>query len=149
LTGGAGDIITLPVAVGTVIGLSLKHVRNVSADGVAAGLSTLCLLHCLLLPFAVATFPALLVGVGVEHGPWWVHWAMLVVAAPISIWALARGMRVHRDPAYWRIALIGFGLMAAGAVAHGHGPLEQALTVLGGIVVAFAHWHNWRARRAA
>lgn len=131
------------------MGFSLRHVRAPGADGVAAGLSSLCLLHCLLLPFLVATFPALLVGAGLDHGPWWVHWVMLGVAAPVSLWALVRGMRVHRDPAYWRIALVGFGLMAAGALVHGHGAVEQALTVVGGIVVAFAHWHNWRARRAA
>ncbi len=131
-----------------MIELNWKHVRAGGADGVAAGLSSLCLVHCLLLPFAMATFPALLVGSGLDHGPSWLHWAMLGLAAPVSLWALRRGLRVHRDPAYWRMALFGFGLMAAGAMAHGHGLLEQALTVLGGAVVAFAHLHNWRARRA-
>ncbi len=119
-------------------------------DGAAAALSSLCLLHCLLLPIGLGLAPVVSGLSGGElHGAAWVHWVLLAVAAPVSIYALWRGMAFHGDHLPWKVAALGFALMAAGALAHGAGPAEQILTVLGGLVVAFAHWRNWRARRAA
>lgn len=118
-------------------------------DGAAAALSSLCLLHCLLLPLGLALAPALNGFVdSLLHGPVWVHWALLAVAAPVSVYALWRGMEAHGDTRPWKIALLGFLMMAGGAIAHGNLPLEPLLTVGGGLVVAFAHWRNWSARRA-
>ena len=119
-------------------------------DGVAAALSSLCLLHCLLLPVGLGLAPVIAGLSGVHgHGGAWVHWGLLALAAPVSVYALWRGMSVHGDHLPWTIAALGFALMAAGALAHDSGPAEQILTVLGGIVVAIAHWRNWRARRPA
>jgi hypothetical protein len=117
-------------------------------DGAAAALSSLCLLHCLLLPLGLALAPALngLVD-GLLHGPVWVHWALLLLAAPVSVYALWRGVAAHGDSRPWKIALAGFLMMAGGALAHGIMPLEPLLTVAGGLVVALAHWRNWSARR--
>lgn len=122
-----------------------------SVDGAAAVMSSLCLVHCLLLPLALAVSPMLAAGVADEllHGPVWMHWLLIGLAAPVSIYALRRGARVHHSRAPWLLALLGFALMSAGALAHGLGPIEPALTVLGGLVVAFAHWRNWKARQPA
>ncbi|MBS3961020.1 MAG: MerC domain-containing protein [Sandarakinorhabdus sp.] len=124
--------------------------QDATLDGTAAALSSLCLLHCLLLPVGLgvaAVFSGLPGGDG--HANEWVHWALLALAAPVSGYALWRGMALHGDAWPWKFAALGFALMAAGALAHGAGPAEQLLTVLGGFVVAFAHWRNWRARREA
>lgn len=135
--------------------MSSKDLRQDAAgepvlDGAAAALSSLCLLHCLLLPLGLALAPALngLMD-GLFHGPIWLHWALLGAAAPVSVYALRRGFFAHGDSLPWKIALGGFVLMALGALAHGHLLLEPALTVVGGLVVAFAHWRNWNARRPA
>ncbi len=117
-------------------------------DGAAAALSSLCLLHCLLLPLGLGLAPALL-GLGDAHGPVWLHWALLVLAAPVSILALKRGHDLHGDGLPWKLAALGFGLMAAGALVHDMGPAEQILTVAGGLIVAAAHWRNWKARHPA
>lgn len=117
-------------------------------DATAAALSSLCLLHCLLLPLGLGLAPALL-GLSGAHGPAWLHWALLALAAPVSIFALKRGHDVHGDGLPWKLAALGFGLMAAGALAHEIGPAEQLLTVVGGLVVAAAHWRNWKARHPA
>ena len=119
-------------------------------DGAAAVMSSLCLVHCLLLPLALALSPMLAVGVADElaHGPVGVHWLLIGLAAPVSIHALRRGSEAHHRRYPWLLALLGFALMAAGALAHGLGPIEPVLTVLGGLVVAFAHWRNWKARKA-
>lgn len=121
-----------------------------SLDGAAAVMSSLCLVHCLLLPLGLALSPMLAVGMADEllHGPVWVHWLLIALAAPVSIYALWRGSQVHRNRYPWLLALLGFALMAAGALAHGHGPIEPILTVLGGVIVAIAHWRNWKARKA-
>jgi hypothetical protein len=121
--------------------------RDGSVDGAAAALSSLCLLHCLLLPLGLGLAPALS-GLSGEalHGPIWVHWALLALAAPVSVYALWRGVETHGDGRPWKLALAGFLLMALGAWLHGQAPLEQLLTVLGGLMVAFAHWRNWKAR---
>ncbi|MGL6044319.1 MAG: MerC domain-containing protein [Sandaracinobacteroides sp.] len=118
-------------------------------DGAAAALSSLCLLHCLLLPVGLALAP-ILSGLSdtTLHGPIWLHWALLVVAAPVSVYALWRGTSLHGDRRPWAYAGIGFALMAAGALSHDLGLQEQLLTVLGGIVVALAHWRNWKAGAA-
>ena len=120
-------------------------------DGAAAILSSLCLVHCLLLPLALALLPMLAAGVADElvHGPMWVHWLLIGLAAPVSIHALRRGSQAHHRHSPWLLAFLGFALMAAGALAHGLGPIEPALTVSGGLVVAFAHWRNWKARKAS
>lgn len=120
-------------------------------DGAAALMSSLCLVHCLLLPLALALSPMLAVGLADEllHGPVWVHWLLIGLAAPVSVYALWRGAAQHGSRTPWLLAALGFVLMAAGALAHGFGPIEPILTVAGGIIVAFAHWRNWKARKAA
>lgn len=121
----------------------------VPADGVAAALSSLCLVHCLLMPLVLGVAPvAAALGTLDHHGPAWLHWALLALAAPVSVVALRRGVVRHGDDRPWQLAALGFLLMAAGAWVHGQEPLEQLLTVGGGLVVAFAHWRNWRLRRA-
>ncbi|MFN7399060.1 MAG: MerC domain-containing protein [Sandaracinobacter sp.] len=118
-----------------------------TVDGVAAALSSLCLVHCLLLPLALGLAPAVSGLTGeLLHGPIWVHWALLALAAPFSIYALRRGVESHGDGLPWKLAVTGFALMAAGALSHDRGLQEQVLTVIGGLLVAGAHWRNWKAR---
>lgn len=119
-------------------------------DGVAALLSSLCLLHCLLLPvllvMAPALFGTLLPGL---HGPEWLHWAFILVALPFSLHALLKGHALHHQPLPMLLAALGFVAMAAGAMAHGQPLAERWLTVGGGLAVAIAHWINWRLRAKA
>lgn len=131
--------------------VTVHHRDDPSIDGAAALMSSLCLVHCLLLPLGLALSPMLAAGVADEllHGPVWVHWLLIALAAPVSIYALVRGAAIHHSRMPWLMAILGFALMAAGALAHGREVLEPALTVAGGLVVAFAHWRNWKARQVA
>lgn len=121
--------------------------KDGTLDGAAAALSSLCLLHCLLMPLGLGLVP-MIAGLSdhLLHEPEWVHWGLLVVAAPVSVFALSRGVEVHGDGRPWKLALLGFLFMAGGALSHGAGLQEQILTVSGGLVVALAHWRNWKAR---
>ena len=58
----------------------------ISLDSAAIGVSTLCIIHCLALPLLVVALPALAVVAEVE----WVHKALVLVAAPVSLFALTR-----------------------------------------------------------
>lgn len=116
-----------------------------SVDGWAALLSSLCLVHCLALPVGAALLPAL-AGLGDGHSQL-THWLLLGLAMPFSLAALWHGWRRHHVRRWAVLALGGLALMAAGASIHGWA--EQALTVGGGLLVAMAHWRNWRLLRTA
>lgn len=140
-------------------------------DAIAALLSNLCIVHCLILPliFVILPIGALmgsdLVPLSSVHGPSWLHWLLIAIALPASWLALRRGYQGHRDIRPAIIAISGFLLVAAGALAHAmadqgisgghdHGLfaelLEPGLTLLGGLSIGWAHWLNWvRMRQAA
>ncbi len=116
-----------------------------ATDVVAATLSSLCLVHCLLLPLLLLALPALAVTLHVgllATGGF--HWLLIAVAVPVSALALWKGFVRHhnRQPAV--LALLGFALMALGAMAHGQPLAESGLTIAGGALVALAHWRNWQ-----
>lgn len=120
------------------------------ADTLAAAISSLCLLHCLALPLVLAFAPAIHgLQSGAIHGPTWLHWALIGIAIPASIHALRKGYAIHANPVPWKIATLGFMMVASGALAHGFSPIEQVLTVGGGAIIASAHWRNWRSRSEA
>lgn len=117
-------------------------------DALAAAVSGICLIHCLLLPVGLGLIPVLSLQLGdVWHGPEWLHWALLLAAVPVSAHALWRGHAGHGDPWPWRIALLGFLLLAAGALVHPLAIWERLLTVTGAVLLVLAHWRNWRAGR--
>jgi hypothetical protein len=124
-----------------------EHGRPVSTrrgtlDLVAAILSSLCLIHCIAVPVAIALLPALaLVVPDIE----WLHAALLVIAVPASGLALWRGWHVHRNPAPARIGAAGLLVMATALFAVPHSVTEVMLTVGGGLLVATGHLFNLRA----
>ena len=84
-------------------------------DGAAIGLSGLCLLHCLALPFLVGVLP-LLMPFAESH----LHAQMLYFAVPLSIIAVGIGYARHRSARVVVAAAAGLALLIVGAtVAHG------------------------------
>ncbi|MDE1464222.1 MerC domain-containing protein, partial [Spartinivicinus poritis] len=73
----------------------MEKVINVQAiaDKTAVGLSIVCMVHCLLLPIAMVTLPALSV-VSLEDELF--HQLLLIGVLPISIIALTIGCRKHK-----------------------------------------------------
>jgi len=116
--------------------MSASH--NRLSDGVAVGLSGLCLAHCLALPLAAAALPAL----GVMSEAAWVHLAFLAVAAPASALALRGGA----PRAMVVLVAMGLTLLAAGSVEWGGHRLAEALTVAGSLALVSGHVWNWRRR---
>lgn len=111
-------------------------------DKIAVGLSGLCLLHCLLLPFVVAILP-FLGQFDDDH----LHKEMLLFVIPVSVVALAVGFRRHRRTSVVLFGAAGLLVLILGAlVVHDYFGLmaDRAMTVIGSIVLAFTHYQNFR-----
>jgi hypothetical protein len=117
-------------------------------DRVGISLSGICVVHCLLLPVALAALPLWPV---LETAHAWLHPVFAVLLLPTTLAAMAHGYRRHRrnDIA----GLLGAGLvLILGAGFLGHAMpgafTETALTVLGSALLITGHWRNWRTNAA-
>ncbi|PXA82668.1 hypothetical protein DMC25_19645 [Caulobacter sp. D4A] len=108
-------------------------------DGAAIGLSSLCLVHCLALPVMAALLP---LAANLSHAEW-LHPLFLAMAAPISVFALARSGNWRR-PRMVALAAGGLALMTAGAFVPMSDWAEAGLTSLGGLMLAGVHLLNAR-----
>lgn len=117
-------------------------------DGAAIGLSGLCLLHCLALPFFAGVLPVLMPFTD-SH----LHAQILYFAVPLSIVAVGIGYARHHSLRVVIAAAAGLALLILGAtVAHGSlGILaDRLLTISGSLVLAAAHfWNGLLSRRHA
>jgi hypothetical protein len=116
-------------------------------DRVAIALSTICIVHCLAMPFVIAVLPVAAFAVG---GDGHFHTLMLWFVVPTSVLGFALGFRVHR-----RTDIVLFGAVAiatlAAAALWGHSAWDPSVEVLvnvaSSIVLAAAHWRNFREVR--
>ena len=115
-------------------------------DGAAIGLSGLCMLHCLALPFFVGALP-MLMPFTESH----LHAQMLYFAVPLSVIAVGIGYARHRNSNVVLAAVAGMSLLVLGAtVAHGSLGIvaDRLFTISGSIVLAAAHlWNGLLSRR--
>jgi hypothetical protein len=112
-------------------------------DGIAVGLSTLCLVHCLVLPLIVVGVPLL-----AQFAETHLHYQLLVVVVPLSVFALGIGYRRHRNQRILVAGALGLVLLIIGAtVAHTQLGLlaDRVFTIAGSLVLATAHWKNSRS----
>lgn len=115
-------------------------------DQAAIGTSVLCLAHCLAVPLAVAFFPAI---ARIADIPEWFHLVLVLIAMPISGWAMVGGFRRHGAlmPVVW--AVTGLLLMVLGVSGGWSVFAETGITVVGSLVLTIAHVLNWRGRLAS
>ena len=120
------------------------------ADGLAIGLSGLCLVHCLALPVVALAAPAAL---GLERYHWEAHVVFLTIAVTLTFFAFApgklHGQALRRSKRAMSLAGTGIAFMLSALI----GPLHQyetLLTTIGVVILAAAHVLNWwlRARDA-
>ncbi|PAV25526.1 MerC mercury resistance protein [Tamilnaduibacter salinus] len=116
-------------------------------DRLAIGMSTLCALHCLLLPFALVLIPTL----GASFlGDAAFHRALLWLVIPSSLLAVGLGCSRHRDRQVWGYALAGLTVMTVAAF-WGHGLFgewgEKLVTLSGAGLLCVSHLRNHRLCR--
>lgn len=114
-------------------------------DWLGISLSSLCLVHCLLLPpfLAILTLLTLSPIPGWMRETEWVHAISLIPVVLVSGPVLLGGAK--RDPRIGWFAVLAFGGLFSALFVHSV-IAEQALTVFGAIVLVLAHWLNLKAR---
>lgn len=105
--------------------------------------STLCALHCALLPVALAALPALgLNGAALID----LDQAFTVFATLLGVTALSLGYRRHRAFHAWLCLIPGLALVWVGSFGplHTHSIEHAVVMVAGGLAIAAAHLINLR-----
>jgi len=121
---------------------TFHSVERVRLDKLAIGLSVLCLVHCLSVPLLLLAAPAL--GMLLEVTESSVHWTLLALALPISLYALWQGFRHHGQRNALLIGSAGLVLMLLAVTHVAEAGLEAPLTVAGVLVLLGAHVLNLR-----
>jgi hypothetical protein len=116
-------------------------------DQIAIALSAVCLVHCLALPVLVAVLPLAALTLGASGH---FHGVMLWLVVPTSVAGLGLGFRVHGRAGIVLAGACGVAMLAAAAL-WGHAAwdavLETVVSVVGSLVLAAAHWLNFREVR--
>jgi len=112
----------------------------VKPDFVAIGLSAVCLVHCLLLPVAVAAVPFSHGWLGHDEAA--VHWFLFGIGLVVTSWALGAGFRRHGAAVVLLVGMVGLLVMLMGATHLFERWLEATLTVAGALIVGAAHVLN-------
>tara|TARA_Y100000994_G_scaffold22501_1_gene16218 strand:+ start:100 stop:498 length:399 start_codon:yes stop_codon:yes gene_type:complete len=114
------------------------------SDRIAMGLSLACVLHCFLAPslivlsYGVSSF-------NIESEL--IHYLIIMLTVPISIFALTLGYKNHKRVSFFVTGVIGISVLIL-AVIMGEDILgdvgEKGLTLVGSIIVVYAHYSNYR-----
>ncbi len=125
----------------------LKVLLN-TADRLAITLSTVCMIHCLVLPIILILLPTLtsITFFSDERFHTW----LLYVVIPISAFALVSGYFHHRNLFVVLVTSIGISILVLTAFL-GHAVLgdkgEVIASVFGSVLVAYGHIKNFKNRK--
>jgi hypothetical protein len=116
-------------------------------DRIAITLSTICIVHCLVMPVVIAMLPIAAISFGSDGH---FHALMLWLVVPTSAVGFALGYRVHG-----RAPIVASGALAVAVLAlvalWGHeawdATTEVAVNVAASVLLAAAHWRNFREVR--
>ncbi|WP_084417801.1 MerC domain-containing protein [Henriciella litoralis] len=112
-------------------------------DASAITLSALCMIHCLALPLLAAMLPLASVWAEAE----WVHKAFVLVAVPLSGFAIVRSATSPGGLGFMLLALSGLTLLIAAAFLKPLHEVETPVTVTGALLLASAHIWRWSRHR--
>ena len=148
--------------------MNLTKVKKQFSDKLSICLSMCCILHCIALPFLILLIPGVAsLWINDES----VHVVLVLLAIPISLFAMGKSLRIHHSYKCIALACIGLLLLVAAIFMHDisfnsehahneqvhsdsehghddHGGLGEILeivfTVTGGLVLLCAHYLNIR-----
>lgn len=121
-------------------------------DIVGIGLSVLCAIHCLSVPFLMGVLPMVGLEFVANHEFEWVMMSIIFTVAAVTYF---NGYRRHRKAAVW--AFFAIGVLVFSVIRplvyhdhdHGHGiDLHNIATLVGGFVFVLGHWKNWHWHKA-
>ena len=156
--------------------MKLTEAKKQFSDKLSICLSVCCILHCIALPFLILLIPSVAsLWINDES----VHLVLVLLAIPISLFAMSVSLRKHHNYKCIALALIGLALLVLaifmhdigfsgehgnvehaneehGDGEHGHEEhgglgetLETVFTVLGGLILLSAHFLNIRLTNKA
>jgi drug/metabolite transporter (DMT)-like permease len=116
-------------------------------DQAAIALSAVCIVHCLAVPVLIAVLPIAALSFGdATH----FHALMLWLVVPTSVAGFGLGFRVHRRLGLVLLGAAGVAVLVAAAL-WGHSvwreSFEIGVSVVGSLILAAAHWLNFREVR--
>jgi len=113
-------------------------------DHIGFTASTLCAIHCALMPFVITLLPLL----GLEFlSSIWVEISIIALSIVIGISSLIPSyVKYHRKLLPLLLLIIGF-ILIFGTHFFGFHELEPILVPIGGLTIAGAHLLNWKLNR--
>ena len=120
---------------------------QLASDKFAMTMSFICVAHCFFTPtFLILTSGILSFSLDNEF----VHKLIVLIAVPVSIYALSLGYKNHKTISFFPVGITGLCILVL-VVILGESTLgefgEKGLTLLGSIMVAFAHYRNYQTCR--
>ena len=117
------------------------------SDKTAISLSMICLAHCLVVP----SFLVILSGYfTLSYESELVHYLLLLIAVPVSVYALINGARNHSNFIYLMMGIVGISSLIF-AVTMGVELWDESgeifFTSIGASLVAFSHYKNFKLCR--
>ncbi|MBK1875384.1 MerC domain-containing protein [Pelagicoccus mobilis] len=118
-------------------------------DILGIGLSILCGIHCLSVPFLMGVLPMLGLDFMADHG---FEWAMMGIIFLVAGVTYFNGYRRHRRAGVWGFFAVGVLIFAVirPMLSHDHGhdhfhgfEAHHIATIIGGSVFVLGHWKNW------
>ena len=119
-----------------------NSLSRINWDIVGIGTSTLCLIHCVLLPIILAFSPTLVHIIPGDEG---VHRALAYLLAAVGLIAFWSGYKIHRQKLVLLLMSIGILGVTVGAYADSLLPshrLEVLITLVGSSFLIVAHLLN-------
>ena len=113
-------------------------------DIISIVISFACIVHCLFFPALLILLPTLLSSINNEL----IHSILLVFIYPISIYAIYIGFKKHHNKALVVQGISGIFILTLALFMHELSflglELEAILTIMGAVVLAIAHFKNFR-----
>ncbi|NNK80140.1 MAG: MerC domain-containing protein [Flavobacteriales bacterium] len=122
----------------------MRKILNIDLDVIGASASLLCAVHCALVPL-ILTF-GMLGGISFLADPFW-DIIFISSAAILALTSLVNGYRNHHKNIRPMVtAVLGFlGIILGHTLLHNL--FGDVLSVLGGSLIAYAHFLNYKACR--
>lgn len=124
--------------------LGMRRDRTAALDLCAAGISTLCLIHCLALPLLVSVMPVIAQSVEESH---LLHQILVLVAVPVSLRVIWKALPAGGNGLFVATASTGLGLLLLAAFVEAVSAYEEPITVAGGVLLGSAHVWHWVRHR--
>ena len=123
----------------------MKNFKTINLDKLGITASTVCAVHCAILPFLFTLLP--LWGLEFLATPA-LEISMILLSLLIGVWALSTSYRkVHHNLYPMVILALGFGAILLGHFS-GIETLEPILIPLGGFTIAGAHFFNLKLAKS-